>query len=668
MIIAVDFWVISVSITVIKIIFSGTIGAIFAFYAVHSSDSYANSIRWSRNGGFVEMVTLFRNSRAKLPVQSRTVMVLMILASLSTLFVSTLLGGLVSPADNGVHMGYHESSTEQLMSSDPMFFWTAFMEADHTMEETLISTLSDTRCNPNPIPKTRYTPRTYIYETACDESAAYFGKDPWVGLAHPPPPLKCKLIFAITPNFIWEPTTALVHFISSSVVLVTAPINYGNNSNYVVPRPQLGGFERIGCQPVFRPFQNRDLTFFPINGMINLPMTTATKCQYGSDESIAIAATYIDFAVNHLNDFDKVTASIFEDVSDMVLLQSMSAAIKNGTFLNPNNTPTMAMIAKINSDVDYLVCISRLLQGQSVVSLVCTYVATAMISVKPQSWDPVMREGLRRGPIQPPDDPFTPISQVEFTIFHLPRAAATKSAASYSAPHLLEATTDAAEYLASLGHNVFANKIGRTESEGLYILYDTVKLEDAFEVPTISLIVLLTVVVVCAFAWAISEAFYKTVYNGSLYKFVFREIQAKDKTKTTPMLMNCTHGPLAFEGNQVVLPDPDDHLEGTATSQAMHLLPIDKEPTQQNSIPLAPVLEEIHPHSPFLISRRLLAPTPIISPAIIANNTNSFYCSGTVTRPSPQSTNPTTSPPIPPRPSQPLQWSGQVSNPPTRRD
>ncbi|KAF9305882.1 hypothetical protein BGZ91_008677, partial [Linnemannia elongata] len=51
MIFSVPFWVSSLAITLIKIILSGTIGAVLTFYVRYSSDHYANSIRWSRIGG-----------------------------------------------------------------------------------------------------------------------------------------------------------------------------------------------------------------------------------------------------------------------------------------------------------------------------------------------------------------------------------------------------------------------------------------------------------------------------------------------------------------------------------------------------------------------------------------------------------------------------------------
>ncbi|KAF9150182.1 hypothetical protein BG015_008019 [Linnemannia schmuckeri] len=606
MIISVPFWVISIAITAIKIILSGTIGAIFAFYAYYSNDFFANSIRWSRIGGFFEMVTLFRNSHEKVPTKSRIALVLMILAT----------------------------------------------------------TFNDTRRNPNSSPTTRYTPRTYGYETACNESAAYLGNF-IEGLVHPPLPLKCKMTAAIISNatYDWNPQTAFVHFISSSVVLVAAPTRYSEPSLYGVPRPVFGGIERHGCLRAFHPNFDMIPLRFPNDGIINLPRTDATKCQYGSNESLSMAATYIDFAVNRLDDFDSVTTSIFEDASDIALLKSMSAAIKNGTFPIPSNTSTMAVIAKITSDVDYLICISqKKVDTNDYTSLLCTYMATALISIKPQPWDEVMTEGLDLTSVLSAETNTT-ISQLDLTIFHLPKATTAKrSPNSFSTTHLLKATTDAAEYLTSLGHNVFVNSSGRTKSEGLYILYDTVKLEDAFEIPTVALFVLLTVVVVCAIAWVISEMFYDPVYNDSLYKVIFQEIRSKEET--TPMLMTCARDPLTFEGNQVVPLNEGEQPDGPSTSQDVPLLLIDKTPiphpsTQQT----APLLEEIPAQSPLLISRRLFTSIPTITSVSVATNTNNQYLPETASRLSSQPTCPAIPPPIPPRPPLPFQESGVTFGP-----
>ncbi|KAK3842349.1 MAG: hypothetical protein J3R72DRAFT_490759 [Linnemannia gamsii] len=413
MIISLHFVVFSVAITIIKIILSDAIGAMLAFYAKYSRDDYANSIRWSRIGGLLEMVTLFRNSRARVPTQSSIVI-------------------------------SHFASTEQLMSTDPLFFWTAYMGSDNTMEVTLTSILNDTQRNPSPDLRTRYTPRTHHYDAVCKETAAYFGKDYFSGLVHPPPPMNCKCTFTLLKNgtYIWEPTAAHVHFISPNAVVVATPVYPVNASAFWLPQLEISGFERHPCVRNFRPSLDTLLMYFPKDGIINLPRTDTTKCQYSSDESIVLSTTYIDFAVNNPT---TLTAS-FGPKEDM----------KKG--------------------------------------LLSTYMAATMISVKPQPWDPAMAGHLNRTSASPINADL-PISRLDLNVYHLPQASASKkTTTSFSTAHLLQATADATEHLASLGHNVF--------------------LEDAFEVATVSLVVLLVVVVVCTVAWAISEVFYSAAYTG----------------------------------------------------------------------------------------------------------------------------------------------------------
>ncbi|KAF9306523.1 hypothetical protein BG003_000996 [Podila horticola] len=132
----------------------------------------------------------------------------------------------------------------------------------------------------------------------------------------------------------------------------------------------------------------------------------------------------------------------------------------------------------------------------------------------------------------------------------------------YSAAHLRKATTDAAEYFASLGHNIFVDVEGRTESEGLYILYDTAEIQDAFEVPTVPLVIIAVITLICAVVWGLSEVYYKTVYNGSLYKVIYEQIKLQDET--TPMIMDWTSTPLAFDGHRV-FPDQDEQTTLLAT-------------------------------------------------------------------------------------------------------
>ncbi|KAF9309056.1 hypothetical protein BGZ91_007564, partial [Linnemannia elongata] len=236
----------------------------------------------------------------------------------------------------------------------------------------------------------------------------------------------------------------------------------------------------------------------------------------------------------------------------------------------------------------------------------------------------------------------------------------------YSVPHLLKATTNATVYLASLGHNVIMNK----ETGQLYVLYDTIESKDAFEVPDPLLIFLLVVSLVCIIFWISSEFLYTAVYNGSLYKVIYEEIKAKDDN--TPMLMDCTHNPLAFEGHQVI-PDLGEQASlSSLSSQEYGMVVLGNGSTEQplmQQMPTrqTPILQDMPTQSPLLLSAGLFASAPtmmpdslaspafpastatLVDPAALSRTTTSSYYTETTSLSS-QPVSHVYSPPIPPRP------------------
>ncbi|KAG0061316.1 hypothetical protein BGZ89_011568 [Linnemannia elongata] len=471
MIFSLPFWVSSIAISIIKIILSGAVGAIFAFYARHSHDRYANSIRWSRVGGLLETLPLLWNSRRQVPKQSSIAMASMILAGLFNMVVAIFLGAAVFHADRPVVLKPTGVFTTQLMSADSSFRleWTTFMEPDATMKKTLISLLSDTQSRPDPIPQTEYVPRT-----------------------------------------------ASNMLISPGLYMVVAPVSYTYATRFP-PDPQVSGYATKNCTRT-STLRNPLFDTFPKDGIVALPRTDLTRCQYESDDSIVTASTYVMFAINELKDFDRIATSIFDDPTSLPLLTPMRTAINNGTFLNPTNNATMVMFTRISANVDFFVCMSTYLNRTNDMGLLCTYVLTSLISTNPQPWDPDMLKDIRLEP-SPPIVDGIPISELNLNIQHMPLRSQDPMW-KFSPAHLLEATTDAAEYIASLGHNIVTNQ----ETGQLYILYETIVLKDAFEVPNALLIVLAVVVVTCLAIWVASEVRYPAVYNGSLYKVIFQGI------------------------------------------------------------------------------------------------------------------------------------------------
>ncbi|KAF9900913.1 hypothetical protein EC991_006745 [Linnemannia zychae] len=625
MILSIPFWILAVIITLIKVILSGAIGAIITFYVGRSHVSgYASSIRWSRTGGVLEAGILLWNSRRHLPTRSSIAMASLILASLFTLVISILLGALVSRSDKPFNDSSVGVYTEQLISADPIF-WTASIEADAEMNETLISILNDTRRNPNPVPRTRYTPRTYDYEIPCKETTVIFGSS-FEDLLVFPSEVSCKsaIIIISTESYNWSTNTTSRDLIAPNTIMIATPVVYDSGGRYFeMPQPYfIGVYKSKTCTQ--SPGNDPGVVFKirPKDGLSSPPMTVVTKCWLGSGDPIVISGTYFHFAVSHVNDFSKVATSIFfDDLDTFPLVHSMSGAINNGAFSDATNNRTMVALINNSTNTDILVCISTLLDSPSNdMGLLCTYLVTKMIVSKPQEWDPILVERLNRISTPSVESNSNISKKIDLSIHHSPKTSGSQdTSAMYSTAHLRKATNDAAEYLASLGHNVFVDDRGRTESEGLYILYDTIEFQDAFEVPTVSVVVIGVITLICAVIWGISEVAYKTAYNGSLYKVIYEQIKLKDET--TPMLMEWTPTPLAFDGHQV-FPDQDEQLT----------LSSDDSP------------EDTHNNA----SVQEIAST-IESATVMTDNNNNSYHAGTIYRSSyvPRPINP---PPVPPRP------------------
>ncbi|KAG0024978.1 hypothetical protein BGZ81_007526 [Podila clonocystis] len=670
MIFSLPFVVVSVFASLAKLALSLFIGAILAFYVKYSGDVYASSIRWSRTGGLLEMIQLLWCSNRFVPRMSNVVLVSTIAVSFFTLYVSSIITTMVSRTDLEGSSTVTKAFTTQLISMDPSF-WTVYLRPKFTVEETLKAMLNDTRLNPNSNPRTRYTPRSFAYEDGCEESTVLITKNFTGTIRVPSGTTKCKAyILAIRgASFDWEPKTVSLRTIDSSTFMeIAAPFAVGNDTQtFETIEPFLiatrGNLDPM-CARIAISNRARDVSLdFPKDGMIALPKTLATKCQYGTNGSLVSSATFFIFAVGHMQDFDNITASILDDPTSLPLLKPMNAVINEGVFMSPTNSSTLVMFTKIPSttpDVHFFTCMSKYRQEQGEMGLLCTYMLISYIIVNPQAVDPIIAADLN--PELEPLNFNKATNQLDFTIHHLPQAPESenslKTTPLFSSAHLIKATTDTTRYLASLGHNVHMYKEPESMADHLYILYDAVELKDAYEISTVAFAVICALTGLFGLIWVFSEKILPTVYNSTLQKTIYKELNSKDES--VPMLMSFTHDPLAFDSNQVV-PNPNDQLAiAHETSSDDHpMVSLQRHNNvpdlQQERRPLMP-LDEIPAQFPLMSSWPLTASTPILSPTRTTTTATAATMSSTsrplqTTQLQPHSsTNPSVPPPIPPRP------------------
>ncbi|KAG0037523.1 hypothetical protein BGZ82_002388 [Podila clonocystis] len=628
MIFSLPFIVVSVFASLAKLALSLFIGAILAFYVKYSGDEYASSIRWSRTGGLLEMIQLLWCSNRFVPRMSNAVLVSAIAVSFFTLYVSIIITTMVSRTDMEGSSTVTKAFTTQLISMDPSF-WTVYLRPKFTVEEALTAMLNDTRLNPNPNPRTRYTPRSFAYEDGCDESTVLITKNFTATIRVPSKTTKCKayILAIFGTNFDWEPKTVSLRTIDSSTFMaIAAPFAKGNDTQAIETiEPYLiatrGNFNPM-CARITISNRARDISLdFPKDGMIALPKTHATKCQYGTNGSLVSSATFFLFAVGHMQDFDNITATILDDPTSLPLLKPMNTAINEGAFTSPTNSSTLVMFTKIPSttpDVHFFTCMSKYREEQGEMGLLCTYMLISFIIVNPQAVDPIIAADLN--PDLEPLNFNNATNQLDFTILHLPQAPESekslKTTPLFSSAHLIKATADATRYLASLGHNVHMYKEPGSMVDHLYILYDAVELKDAYEISTAALAVVCALSGLFGLLWVFSEKILPTVYNSTLQKTIYKELNSKDES--VPMLMSFTHDPLAFDGNQVV-PNLNDQLaiahETSSEDHPMVSLQCrNNVPDQQRERqPLMP-LDETPAQFPLMSSWSITASTPILNP------------------------------------------------------
>ncbi|KAF9166320.1 hypothetical protein DFQ26_008218 [Actinomortierella ambigua] len=631
---------ISLFVSLLKLVFSLFIGATLVFYVKYVPDEYANSIRWSRTGGLREMVQLILRSYPHIPKRSKIVLIYAILMGVCNLGVSVLLSAMVSRADKDWNSTLSRTFITHLNTLDSSF-WRAYMTPESSVEQSLTRMLNDTYRNPSPAPRTRYTPRPFAYETGCKESnAAIFNFRTSTPVYMHSSGRGCKTYIMSLGgiSYDWEPNNTVFRQIDSDTSMVVAPAwkidDLSGFDDATEPAFFVNGTNGL-CDRFRATISTSFFPDFPGDKVLALPETRITTCRYGGNGSLVMSGTYLQFAVNHMLEFDNITASILPDPNLLPLLKPMGTAIREGVFTSPTNNSTYVVLSKLHSsasDVDFLSCLSVSRKPKGGMGLLCSYLLTSVIVVDPKPIDSIIEADLGRyldiQNIQ---------SQLDFTVVHLPPGtdSSQEKTPLFSAARLIKATTDATQYLASLGHNVQEYKHPVSKIDQLYVLYDSIEIKDGYEVSTTGLIIICTLAGLFALIWGISEICYPAVYNSSIYKTIYKELKSKDGS--VQMLMQCTHEPLAFDGNLVVpgLGDQSSAAPNAASQDCTVILtqPCNNPWSRQYELQPLPVLEEMPAQSPFLISWSITAPMPTTSSPAAATTITNLTMSTTTSRP-----------------------------------
>ncbi|KAH7031993.1 hypothetical protein BKA57DRAFT_477867 [Linnemannia elongata] len=543
MLTSLPFVFISLFFTLFGLLLIGALDALLALYSTSKAE-YASSIRWSQQGGYLEMFRILRNSFRHVPRRATAAMVITIVASIVAPFASVGLGRMVHKVDIEINPGSTLSQTSQILLD--VFVsrgWTQFLARSTTMENALKTMLVDPQYIVDMDPGKQYTPKTYGYKVDCNKFNTAIVRNVSIALISPKGALGqpndgCAIIAfdTIISLFEWALAHATNQRISNGLYKVVAPGTFAKDT-FMDVTPAVHFFDSRLCSspPDVRSFYQDT----PRSGMTFSPSTMIFKCRYPTGEMQVAASTSFTFSVRNVEDFANVTSAIFDDTTDLPLLDIMDTLTRNGTFASLTNNATMVILTDTSGAmVHYLSCVSRWVTKGSDLSLLCQYIVVDAFSTTADPGDPAIAAIVTMKPVGLSND------MCKIVMRHFASSSTSTGMTVYSVSSILNATSAATRYLASLGPNLVMD----VKNQKLTILYNTVEIQSATEIPTVLFWVMVTVMAVCAMLMAYSMIKIDTIYSGTLYMVIYEKLVQKNE----PALMYCNFEPLTIDGMQII--------------------------------------------------------------------------------------------------------------------
>ncbi|KAF8939066.1 hypothetical protein BGZ58_010702 [Dissophora ornata] len=475
-----------------------------AIYSKFGGD-YANSVRWTHQGGYCEMAMALFQSRKKVPTSADVAMIVTIIASFAASIASKGVTPLINPSE-GLYNGTFA------MISTPYFFtpfgWTAFDDWSTSIQsgadtiEAMVSLLSDTKIIRNATAGRVYTPRPFQYEVGCNR-------------------VNLDLVF---PNEVGP--TLLNNGCYNFTLLIDIPFDVNASSAAVT---SVTNVISDLCEVVDDASAiSSDLW----NGLTSVPKTLTTKCVSTAAEIFAMSASSTRFSSSSIQQFHNASAAVFGESDE--LLQAMEIAINNATFTS--SSLLLSEIRLVDTSIDVLSCYSGNSSVTERVQLMCLYTNTNIIMTKPQEINPIISEARAGRPFN------VSIMNTMVTIDHIPTIVnGIRQPVPLST--LRNASIAASQYFASMGQNLYFD----WDTVEMYALYDTMDRKNGFEVPRWLSICISASIAICTFLWRATEFFLDGAYKRSLYKDISKRI-ARTLNRKAPMLMRFSAPLKDFEG------------------------------------------------------------------------------------------------------------------------
>ena len=538
-----------------QVLLSGALRTGLAFYS-KSRGGYAHSLRWVQQGGHVELGKIFRSTAGRgLPSSQFRPLVIVIALSAFLEIVNIAANALVKESVQGTNPSHELVKTTEFVSLDTISTlagWSATVSFNSSLSDSLIRTINSTFNIPDAIPKRVYTPRKYPYEVACTNFDLIMldkHTDLYPNLLSSNNGCAILNLIPISIMNMNKTATVITRRSNRSVkVVMPGPYDFLNDTAMDL------GFQTtsISIGVVFGDLVNTcgtgifggHLVSSSASGIISAPFSSVTKCVFPLGQVISLSVTAVYYSVPDLKSFGSISSSVLQSSRAPVL--AMQNSVTDGTLSNLTASPldgiSVMEIQFSGSRVDLLICVSRRAGQAGPPYLTCLYGVVTAIASKPQPMLPEI--AALRGA----DKPISVLKKLTsiFPIDYLSLINGTGSNI-FSVSQILDDSSSAAYYVASLGQNFFMD----WDDGGLYTVFDTVDLTKGYELPGWLFGSVVAIMAVSLLLRIVAEITLDSRYKGSLLWALTKEIKPY-LGRSTPTLVRVKPDTLTVESYRLV--------------------------------------------------------------------------------------------------------------------
>jgi len=556
----IDIFILNIILAIIKFILVSAVGAGFIIYAKYGGE-YANSVRWIRSAGYLEMIKTIRNTRTRESVPG-SVKWALVAGLLGTFVASVLDKGIAKFVEPTSKLDAPKIESRAIPQFAPatdhqMFLgWNVVVPSKVGVKDAMIKTLNGSMIIDYPAYKSQYEPVTSEYKLACTSYNIGFENQVIrnsTGCANVEFIISNSGALTDSNRFFmterspnrWSIVMASSQSKGYSMFDTTLLAQFTLEGRY-----SADGDMSCTIEENYRRRRAKDI----INGVTVFPITATTKCLYDTGDIIPLAMTTMRYTFNSTVYKSEIIDAFFTNSSDKDLFAAMKDATEKQRYLpsspgtqNITSTEVWAEIRADNSTIEILACGNGEPEYDGTAggsyeqkSFECVYGVTSLLSIT-QPINANTTRYLEGNKLRNTKGTYMTLEYVMDVEY--------KGMTPISLEKMKNDTATVVEYMGLLGFNFYAeHRLGI-----LHISHKVYYVQAGIDVPFWVLVVVGVLTAISLCVWQMTNLMVGSPHNSSAYSIIRTQLEARSSTPV-PNLMRFSLQPLMFEDVKL-LPD-----------------------------------------------------------------------------------------------------------------